>query len=64
MKHVRDYFREGKVPKAGITCETEDTLFNVPTKVPSAQLGLAEREFLHAVRELSDAFEVPRFRMW
>lgn len=61
MKHVRDYFREGKVPKAGIVCETEDTLFETSQESQSSSLIGEDLEFANAVRELSDAFEVPRF---
>lgn len=62
MKHVRNYFREGKVPKPNITCETEDKLFGGAAKAQDELEG-ADREFLDAVRELSAAFEVPRLPM-
>lgn len=63
MKHVRDYFREGRVPKPNITCETEDKLFKHAAKDQDELLGDADRELLDAVRKLSAAFEVPRLHM-
>lgn len=63
MKHVRDYFREGKVPKPNITCETEDKLFKHAVKAQDELLGDADRELLGVVRELSAAFEIPHLHM-
>lgn len=61
LKHVRDYFREGKVPEAGVICETEDTLFEMNKETQDLSKGKNDYGFADAVRELSNAFEVPRF---
>ncbi|PSS36785.1 hypothetical protein PHLCEN_2v1416 [Hermanssonia centrifuga] len=62
MKAVREYFRNGTLPKAGTVCETESTMFGDVVTADTvtgfeAVMSSEDQEVLRGWRDLSSTFE-------
>ncbi|GJE90064.1 alpha/beta hydrolase [Phanerochaete sordida] len=63
-KAIREYFREGKLPKNGTVCGVESTIFPSYSEAQSVEaLQGEDRKIVEAWRELRGSFEVPKFGM-
>jgi hypothetical protein len=59
-KVVRNYFRHGIVPEAGMECEVESRMFGGP--VETSGLDYEDQQLADAINELDLDFETPMMR--
>jgi hypothetical protein len=59
-KVVRNYFRRGIVPEAGMECEVESRMFGEPVK--TLDLNHEDQQLVDAISELNLNFETPVMR--
>jgi hypothetical protein len=66
-KVLRNYFRNGLVPKPGTECEIESRIFGEAKGADFSEtvsaLSEEDRELILAMEELSRDFDVPKFTM-
>lgn len=63
-KAIREYFREGKLPKNGTVCPVESSIFPSDDEIKSVQaLEGEDREMMETWREIRGSFEVPKLGM-
>ncbi|GJE90062.1 alpha/beta hydrolase [Phanerochaete sordida] len=61
-KAIREYFREGKLPKNGTVCSIESSIFPSSNETQSMQaLQGEDRGVMEAWWQIRESFEVPRF---
>jgi hypothetical protein len=61
MQAVRDYFRNGTLPTAGMVCEVEESMFGIATSQDRKLLARDDTEFANAVRQLVKNTKVSSF---
>ncbi|EKM58437.1 uncharacterized protein PHACADRAFT_252751 [Phanerochaete carnosa HHB-10118-sp] len=60
-KVIREYFREGKLPKNGTVCPVESSIFPSDNEIRSVQaLEGEDREVMEAWRKIRESFDVPK----
>ena len=62
MRTIRDYFRNGDLPKEGTVCEARNTMYEVRSSVDFDALGLSDEErlILGMSYGLADNYPIPK----
>lgn len=62
LNYIREYFREGTLPKNGTVCEVVNNMFDTEdVQLNDESLTLDEQNMLYTWRELRKVFKPPRF---